>query len=284
MRFDYAPKGIGRLVDEAIALYRAEFRTLVVPAAYLLLPLALVMNLVQTRLTVLTTASIQSQATEDPALFLATFSIVYAALIALTVIIGLGALYYESCLLRATPSLLARESVAPAAFLKGGWRRFGYLVLAVIVVAFIVGAGYVFLFVPGLILIVYASLVLPLTVVEDASPGDAVTRSFTLVSGNFWRVVGFLIASTAVVYALQSAFTSLAVIPSFLQSVTGGVAASPVPALHWQVFTGLMSGIAYAMGIPLQTVCVLVLYLDLRSRREGMDLLVRAQALTEPTR
>lgn len=279
MALDHAPKGVGRLVDEAIGLYRAEFRTVALPAACVLLPLSLLVNLAQNQLSAAMTRSLTSGEVPSPASFLATFGVAYSALLVLAGAIVLGLLYYESCLLQAVPALLERRPVPPGAFLKGGWRRLGYLLLAVWVVGMISGIGYLFFLVPGILLAVYTSLVREITVIERAPLGEAIGRSFALVQGNFWRVVGFFLASFAVIYALQSAFTSLSVLPTFLNLARGGANVTPVPSLPWQVFTGLMQGLAYAIAVPLQGLCGLMLYLDLRARREGMDLLVRAQAL-----
>jgi hypothetical protein len=278
---DHAPKGVGRLVDQAIELYRAEFRTVAVPAAILLLPLSLLVTLAQNQVTSAVTRSIAAAETApSPVTLFATLGAAYSLLFVTATAIGLGLLYYESCLLQAVPQLLDRQPVAPGAFLKGGWRRLGHLLLAVFVAGLMGGIGYLFFLVPGILLVVYLSLVREITVLERAHLGDAISRSFSLVSGNFWRVVGFFLASFTVIYALQSAFTSLAVVPTFLNQIAGGANAAPVPALPWQVFTGVMQGLAYAISVPLQGLCGLMLYLDLRSRREGMDLIMRAEALT----
>jgi hypothetical protein len=280
---DYSPKGIGRLVDQAISLYRANFRTIALPAVYFLMPLALAMSVAQSQLTALMVRSIESQAGADagpaslPMLFAVT-GVAYGGLSLLVAVVAVGLMYYLSCLLHATTRLLAHEPIGPAEFLKGGWPRFGYLVLAAFMLSIVTGLGYLFLIVPGIVVAVYGALAVPMTVLEESSIGDVFVRSFSLVSGNFWRVVGFFVASGVIVYTLQSAFTSLAAVPVLLNALAGAKA-TPVPSLPWQVFTGVMQGAAYAVAAPLEGLCLVALYLDLRSRREGMDLLVRAQRL-----
>jgi hypothetical protein len=282
---DYGPKRIGRLVDEAIALYRSSFRTLVVPGLYFLLPLTLTLSLVQSQASALMTRTVgravgQAGPVAPNAAFFAAFGVGYSAVLLAAALVGLGVLYYLSCLMQAAPALLERRRVPPKEFLKGGWRRFGWFLLAAWVSQMIAGFGYVFLFVPGLIILVFLSLVMPITVLEQASLPDALARSYSLVSGNFWRVVGFFASAFLIIYTLQSAFTSLALVPYVLSGYSAALAAAPnLPSLPWQVFIGVMQGLAYVIGIPLQGVCMLVLYLDLRSRREGMDLLMRAQRL-----
>jgi hypothetical protein len=275
---DYSPKSIGRLVDEAIGLFRADFRAIALPGLYFLMPLALAISLLQSQVTGLMARTV-TQANggagfTDPGTIFVAFGLTYSVLIAATGVVSLGVLYYNSCLLRSAPALLAHEPVAPGAFLKGGWKRFGHLALAMTIVGFLGGIPLV-----GLVVFVYGALVMPVTVLEEAPLGEAVSRSLLLVGQEFWRTVGFYLAALAIIYALESAFTSLSVLPLLLQGF-GQTTASPLPSLPWQVFIGVMQGAAYVIGVPMQGLCLLVLYLDLRSRREGMDLTMRAQRLT----
>jgi hypothetical protein len=277
VRPDYSPKGIGRVVDEAIAVYRSGFRSLALPAVYLLLPVGLFVGLAQGAY-VQTVARAAPSAAADFGAYFAAISTSYAILAALISVRGLVALYYFACVLVAAPDLLARRPIRPGAFLKGGAKRF----LAIFAISIVVGiasfVGSLFLILPGIALAVYLSMAELIAGAEGAPLDRALTRSWALVRNNFWRTVGFFIAVGIIVFSLQSALTSVAtaqIIVTEFAGTTGG----PMPGLGWQVASGLLGGAAQALTLPLTYVAMLLYYLDLRSRREGMDLLARAQAL-----
>jgi hypothetical protein len=118
---DYRPKGIGRLIDEAIAVYRAEFRTLALPALYLLLPLSLFSSLAQSAYVRAVTGAANAT---DPFAVLARVSGAYSVLLVAASLISIAALYYFNAVMRQASALLTRMPVAPGAFLRAGWRRF----------------------------------------------------------------------------------------------------------------------------------------------------------------
>lgn len=273
---DYRPKGIGRLIDEAIAVYRAEFRTLALPALYLLLPLSLVSSLAQNAYIRALRGAANST---DPFAVLARVSGAYSALVVAASLIGVAALYYFNAVMQQAPALLTRAPVAPGAFLKAGWKRFLMLWVTGIVMGIAAGFGLLFLLVPGFLLYVYLSMAEPVVGVEGAPIDVAFRRSVSLVRENFWRTVGFFAAILVIIGSLQSALTSVTSIQLILTSISGVNAGGPLPSLGWQVLGGLAQGVAQALTLPLFYVAWLLFYLDLRSRREGMDLLARAQAL-----
>lgn len=276
MQTDLAPKGIGRVVDEAIAVYRAEFRTLAVPAAWLLLPFGLFLGLAQA--TYLQTVMRASAEAGDPFQYIGQVWDSYSMLAGIVSVRSLVALYYFSCVLAATPDLLARRPVPTLAFLKGGARNFLWLFLIALLTGIAAGVGFLFLIVPGLLVYVFLSMAEPVAGVEGASLDAAFRRSWVLVSGNFWRTVGFFMALGAVLYAMESAITSLSAIQAFWTGIAGATG-SPLPGLGWQVLAGVLQGLAQMLAAPLLYVGWLMYYLDLRARREGMDLLARAQGM-----
>jgi hypothetical protein len=275
---DFSPKGIGRLIDEAIAVYRAGFRSLALPAVYLLLPSGLFVGLAQgVYFQTVTRAAPASGG--DVGAYIGAIGGAYAILLAMVSLQALVALYYFACVLVAAPELLSRRPVSPGAFLKGGASRILMMFAISIVVGILAGVGVFALFVGSVLVYVYLSMAQPVAGVEGAPLDQALSRSFSLVRHNFWRTVGFFVAVGIIVFSLESALTSFSTIQLVLSGIAGGSSGSPLPSLGWQVFGGLLAGVAQALTLPLMYVAWMMYYLDLRSRREGMDLLARAQAL-----
>lgn len=103
------------------------------------------------------------------------------------------------------------------------------LVVAGILAGIAIGIGFVLLVVPGLILLTFWSMLVPVIVLEGSSAGDSFKRSFEVVRGNGWPVFG-LILITFLVVAIASALIRLlfAPLPQFLDAWLGSLVAHSV--------------------------------------------------------
>jgi len=151
--------------------------------------------------------------------------------------------------------------------------RFFPLIGVSIVVGLMVGVGFMLCCLPGIYLAVIFAFVSQVVVLERAGVGDALTRSPALVSGYWWRVFGvlFLIGLINVVTQLViGGGLGFVIPPQELIPAENGVVVTFNPVNHVVVTL-----VIYLVGIVLttyQTVCVILLYLDLRIRKEGFDL------------
>ena len=129
--------------------------------------------------------------------------------------------------------------------------------------------GFVLLVIPGLAVFCAAiwlavrwSLVVAAMMAEDMGPIRGLGRSWNLVSGSWWRTFGILlivgILQSIISYALFILFGLIAAVFS-----TGDFQAALV-----QVGSTLLS----AVVSPITTIAVVLLYFDLRVRKEGLDL------------
>jgi hypothetical protein len=115
-------------------------------------------------------------------------------------------------------------------------------------------------------------------VLEREGPGRALGRSWRLVRGSFWRVFGItLLAGLIVVITagvLQIPFSLFAAMAgggnSLLPSTGGNVAGILISAVG-----GVVAG---AVARPISAGVAVLLYVDLRMRREGLDLVLQTAA------
>ena len=155
------------------------------------------------------------------------------------------------------------------------------LILGLIVgIAFLAGAPaavYAVLALLGLVALVLTiwfstmlSLVTPVVVLENESPGRALARSWRLVTKSFWRVFGItLLAGIIVAIAggiLQLPFT-------FLGAVSGSGIVATVVLVIGAIAAGTVTR-------PITAGVTVLLYVDMRMRKEGLDLALRTASGT----
>ena len=117
----------------------------------------------------------------------------------------------------------------------------GTLILAGILAALGIAVGLVLLIVPGLILLTWWCLIVPVIVLEGKHVGESFSRSRELVRGHAWTVFGVVVI-TAVLTAIasgliQSIFSFLG---SFLRYWIGGAIASAIVGPFFAVALTLM--------------------------------------------
>jgi hypothetical protein len=146
--------------------------------------------------------------------------------------------------------------------------------IVVMVLTGIVGA------VGGLVLFVWISVriyfAMPIVVLERLSPTRALARSWRLTRGSWWRVLGILILTLLLVglvsNLLTTPFTLLSVVPSFLFPGEPWVPVAAGALIY--VGTVLISSFTTPFTVGVST----LLYIDLRMRREGLDLKLHTAA------
>lgn len=113
-------------------------------------------------------------------------------------------------------------------------------------------------------------------VIEELGALDGIRRSWSITRGNWWRIFGILL----VVSLLVSVIVQIVLIPVSLVSglFTGVVAPhdaagqAPTIGVAVAVATAVVSALAGAVGFAFQTSVMALLYMDLRMRRDGLDI------------
>jgi hypothetical protein len=123
------------------------------------------------------------------------------------------------------------------------------------------------------------SLAVPVVVLEREGPVSALARSWRLVRRSFWRVFGILVLAGIVVafagFVLQLPFTLLEALAGGSGGVFGLTASRSVLAV---IIGGVGSIVAGAVTRPISAGVTVLLYLDMRMRKEGLDLALRGAA------
>jgi hypothetical protein len=122
------------------------------------------------------------------------------------------------------------------------------------------------------------SMAPPALLLEEQPVTASIGRSWRLVRGSFWRVLGILVLTGVLVTVASSVITVPLAAISALLSVGQDVPYSNFGiTLAQLVIRGVATIVAGAIFYPFQASVTALLYIDLRMRREGLDVeLIRA--------
>ena len=148
----------------------------------------------------------------------------------------------------------------------------GRLIVWSLLLAIVVGFGFLFFMIPGIVLLCGLLLAFPALVLEPgSSPTGALSRSWSLTRGSRLRMLGLLVTIVILLYVPIVALGAIATV--VLPSDSG--TAVLTPGLLTMAVVGVLQMLLY----PLLYCVLTVAYYDLRVRKEGFDLEVLASTL-----
>ena len=149
------------------------------------------------------------------------------------------------------------------------------LIVAYIVISIMLGSGSSLFIIPGIFLSVKWSVAFPAVVSERAGPFSAISRSWELTRGHWWRTFGTLLVVGLLSFVIYFAI--------------GGVLGacdrddSDMSEVAVAALTVTLNIVLFAIMYPLWAAVITVLYYDLRVRNEGFDLQLLAQGVGADT-
>lgn len=256
------PKGLGEILSQAFNVYRANAAKLVVIVALVVVPLTFVSTLITQvaldpgteRITVL------GEIVEVPA-SRGFFAALFVGAFALAISVIIWALL-EAAIVRAAAQATLGDPIDVEASYRWGFRRIGSVILVSILAGLAVLGGLILLVVPGLIFAVMLCVSVPALIVEDRRGSDALGRSWSLVKGSFWHVVGVIVVAGLIASAISGIIGSI-----------GGNAWF----LRW-IFTS----IGTIVTAPFTALVAVLLYVDLRARGEALTAATLRSEVSRP--
>jgi hypothetical protein len=254
--------GIGELVDGAVRLYRRDWLALTGIAALVLVPL----TFIQLWVTQSMVSSVDVLAT-DAEFQTTTTQLLLVTLVFAAVQLLIAQPFLVAAISRAAADAYLGEHVTLGGTLRYALSRLLAILWVTIITLFLTTIGFILLILPGIFVAVRLTLAPAVVVVEDVRGTSAVSRSWKLTAGHFWRVFATLILS-GIITAVGAAIIQ---IPAEVITTMIGPDGWPVSALG--------SAVATALITPFSLLIVVLLYFDLRVRKEGYDIEVMAQEL-----
>jgi hypothetical protein len=211
---------VSGVLNDAWGLYRRFFVRFVLTAAVVYVALGLL-------------SSIATEAAEEGGIGVAFWGLLS---LVFTVV---GLFWLQGALVEAVRDVRDGRADVPISELYGRTRpRLPALISAGVLAAIGIGIGLLLLIVPGLYLLVRWALVVPVIVLEGRSAGESFTRSWELVRGHGWSVLGVILLTlvgAAIANILLAGLFSW--LPDFLARWIGGTVANsiviPFVALAW---------------------------------------------------
>jgi len=256
------PRGIGEILDTAVALYRARFRKLTLVTATVVIPVQVLSALVllsaqpesYDRLNV--TGSVGPQYDSNSAL------IGFAAFLVITVVSLLSTAFVIAvCTRIVADAYIDRESDARDAVRAVSPRLFAIIGLTILV-TICDGIGLLFCGIGVLVPLTLFAVAIPALILEGITVSAAVSRSINLTKANVGHVLGVVLTARLLVSVL-SVGLSLVVIVA-LRGGGNGVVSSVIGQ-------SIANAIAAILTTPFVATATVTLYFDLRIRNEAFD-------------
>ena len=258
------PLEIGDLLDETFRMYRRHFLLFAGLSIIFAIPTAALSGFALFTLfgTLLRPSN---QFNIDPSIL-----VWYGIFLLVTLVLvpfQYGAVTYAAC-----ESALGRP-VTLAGVLRGVLRRYfpllGYwLLIALMAVLFCLLPLWIWIWVGWCV-------VVPLMFVENVGLGAAMGRSWRLVEGRWWRTFFILFLMFVVYYVVSLALRAfIALGQALLQIVVSQL------VVLW--ISGVTSAIVDSLVFPVLQIAIVLIYFDLRVRKEGLDLFQQAQRISSP--
>jgi len=153
-------------------------------------------------------------------------------------------------------------------------RRAWPFIGTMLVTSMIIGCGFMLLIIPGIYLAVWYAFVSVVFIIEGLAWGNARKRSKELAAGEYNRIIILAILAWILSLIVTSGLTSLVGI------LAGGNEGAISGGLGGALY-GLASGLAEVLTQPFMVIAFVLLYYDIRVRKEGFDIQMLGKNLAD---
>lgn len=263
------PLSVGEMLDLAIKIYRERFRPMAKAVVVVVAPVAVLTALVQLSLSPSKPGDIFGpvDATGQPTVDSGEIWTLVAGFLAVGLLSYIAAQLATATSFKLVAGAYLDEPPDWQESLRYAVTRLWSLVWLTVVFGFLLVVGFVACLVPGIYLYVAWSVAVPALLLEDVRGWKALKRSKELVTGRWWPVLGAIVLSMILAGIVQGVFSGL------LLAVVGNSDNGVVNAA-----AGAIANTAASMlTTPFAAAVIMVVYFDLRVRKEGFDLELLAQ-------
>jgi hypothetical protein len=248
------PRGVGEILSAAFELYTKNWQALMQIVAIVAIPVSLIGYLITDqviRKSVTVTTTTIAGTTVRVASVNGGF---WRASLASALVAFLGVLIAQvltGAITRGAAGAFVGQPLAVGDAYSFGLARLWSILWVSVLVGVIVGVGFLLFVIPGFIFLTWLSVSLPSLVIEDQRGTTALGRSWNLVRGRAWPVFAVIVVAGLITGLVNAIITA--------------------PFGHNWFVRGLLAGIAWTVTTPYTALVGVLLYLDLRTRKENLD-------------
>jgi hypothetical protein len=246
------PKGIGDILSAAFTIYKEKWQQFFVIVAIVAIPLSVIQYFLEDQLASPATIHIDQATGQVTTTGGSSFGTFLAGSLLLALV---GVLIYEimaGALTRAAAGSVVGVTIDAESSYRYGLARLGSILLIGILTGLAVGIGFIFLVIPGLFLLVKFAVSIPALVVENKRGTQAMSRSFQLTGGHFWHVAGTVLLA------------------AIITGIVSGILTAPFSSSGWFI-RAIGASIAQIVTAPFTALVAVLVYLDLRARKESLS-------------
>ncbi len=263
------PLSVGEILDVAIKICIAHWRTLLQTVLIVVVP----MQILSTLLTADFTASsfdFSATETQTPQETFDEFNQYLGGFVLSTILQVCAVLLASAACFRAIALSYLGEQVDWRSSLGYAFRRAPSLLWVMLLYGLAVILGFILFIVPGVWVYIALAFAMPVLLSEGLRGRAALRRSRELVKGRWWRTFGVIALGFLLAGITSSIVQGLFVI---------GIFVNPDNDLLVLVLTAIAGVVGLLITTPLQAALLAVVYFDLRVRKEGFDLELLAQGI-----
>jgi len=244
MIYEIRPMSFGELLDAGFRLLRNHAAVLIGLAVVLYVPLSIAQVIVESAFAPAETGV----GGEWSAAVSVVIGAVVLGLVWLLVVVPVS----SAAITHAVSELYLGREATIGGSLRVGWEMYMPLAGTMLLMSLLILGGLLLLIIPGIYLALCYSLVWPVMVIERQFGMTGLRRSRDLTRGNLGRIVGLVV-----------------VVAIFVSVVSGGFQL----LLGYVPLVGVVvSGVVQAIGAAFQSAFLVLLYFDIRCRKEAFDL------------
>jgi hypothetical protein len=240
------PMGIGEILSTAFQLYQRHWRTLLAIAAVVMVPFTLLQYLIGDQVRT------RGEETANGVVETATWAVGTAGLVAALAGVVMF-LVLTGAITRAVAAEVAGEDPGVEQSYRFGFHRFWSVLLVSVLVGLATIAGLILFVIPGIYIGVRLCVSIEALVVEGRRGTQAMGRSWELVGGHWWHAFGTLLVA------------------ALLTGLVNALITAPFSGTSWFV-QAVVAAVATVVTLPYGVLVGVLLYLDLRARKERRTL------------
>lgn len=239
------PRGLGDILTTAWELYRTNAAKMIGIVAIVVVPFTLLTSL----LVNVVFAPTVNEVLGVEVKIRTGFAALMASVVGFAIFFIMSYVV-QAAVTRAAAQATVGDPVDIQESYRWGFTRLGPVLVVSLLSGLIIFGGLLLLFIPGLIFAIFLAVAIPALVVEDLHGTAAIGRSWNLVKGNFWHVLGTIIVAGLITGVIGAIFTAIGGDNFFLSWIFGSIGS--------------------VLTVPFSALVAVLLYVDLRVKSESL--------------